>query len=191
MNTENIYIGQIKRTHGVRGEVQLILRSGIELRTKKIKFLLVSEKNSEPVPWFPESISVHTAGFLIKFEGINSEKDARRFSGARVFCSADAVKETKDFSIEGFAVEDKNLGVIGHVAALIEYPGQLILSVVNAGAQEILLPMNKEFVREIDEKKKIVFYDAPEGLVDVYLTTGLEDKDDGENDEEDSKEELN
>lgn len=187
MSNEPVYIGEIKRTHGVRGEVQLKLRDGIELNTGKIKFLLLSEKNAQPVPWFPEKFTPYAGGFIVKFETVNTEKDARRFAGSKVFCDAEAAEETEEVSLEGFEVEDENMGVIGNVASVMEYPSQIILAVITKDGKEILLPYNEQFVVEVDEEEKRIIYSAPEGLLDVYLNPGGPEEGEEDKDEEDER----
>lgn len=181
---EAIHIGIIKRTHGVKGEVQLSLRKGIELLVPKVKFLLLSEKNEQPVPWFPEKFTAAPGGYIVKFEGIQSEKEAKKLNGRQVFCSRQAIREEND-SIEGFTVEDKRAGTLGTIAAVTEFPGQIIMTVISAEGKEILLPLNNEFVVNIDPAARKVLYDAPEGLIEIYLKAGIdtEERDDGDGDE--------
>ena len=34
---------------------------------------------------------------------------------------------------------------------------------------EILIPINDEFIKEVDRKNKTIVVDTPEGLIDLYL----------------------
>jgi 16S rRNA processing protein RimM len=35
--------------------------------------------------------------------------------------------------------------------------------------KEIILPLVEDFIEKIDENEKKLFFNAPEGLIDVYL----------------------
>ena len=35
--------------------------------------------------------------------------------------------------------------------------------------KEVILPLVEDFVQRIDEKEKKLYYNAPEGLIDLYL----------------------
>ena len=48
-------------------------------------------------------------------------------------------------------------------------PGQQMFSVI-INEQEVLLPFTEDLIVKIDHKAKTIFYEAPEGLIDIYTS---------------------
>jgi len=69
----------------------------------------------------------------------------------------------------GYKVFDSVHGEIGVVDHIEESPNNPLL-VIHSGKKEILLPLNGDFLESIDEEKREVHIDAPEGLIDFYLS---------------------
>jgi 16S rRNA processing protein RimM len=66
----------------------------------------------------------------------------------------------------GCEVFKQNGELIGTVDEIVKLPGQDLLSVSKAGAQ-VLIPMVKQIVIEIDVLAKKIVVNPPEGLLDV------------------------
>ena len=72
-------------------------------------------------------------------------------------------------AITGYKVFDSEHGEIGVVDHIEESTNNPLL-VIHSGKKEILLPLNGDFVESIDHEKREVHIDAPEGLIDFYLS---------------------
>ena len=68
----------------------------------------------------------------------------------------------------GFSVVDKEKGNIGICKEFIDISRQLIMQ-VEFEDKEILIPAVDEILKELDREKKIIYIEAPEGLIDIYL----------------------
>jgi 16S rRNA processing protein RimM len=184
--SETVFIGKLKKVHGLKGEVMIQLDAAIELDTSKIKFFLLAEKFGAPVPFFFTSLLPHGDNLLVHFENINSPADAKKLMNRDVHVNEDAVisHETEDTfqDLVDFDVEDKNFGSVGKINSVLQMPSQIIFSITHASGKEILLPATEEFIAEIDEEKKILRYEAPAGLIELYLGLGGDDEDEDEND---------
>jgi len=66
----------------------------------------------------------------------------------------------------GCEVFKQNGELIGTVDEIVKLPGQDLLSVSKAGAQ-VLIPMVKQIIIEIDVSAKKIVVNPPEGLLDV------------------------
>jgi len=66
----------------------------------------------------------------------------------------------------GFALFDKVLGPIGIVEGIEEYPNQLLIKTRYLGT-EVLIPAVEAFITEIDEAKRTIYLQLPEGLLDI------------------------
>jgi 16S rRNA processing protein RimM len=66
----------------------------------------------------------------------------------------------------GCEVFQQNGELIGKVDEIVKLPGQDLLSVSRSGAQ-VLIPMVKQIIIEIDVLAKKIVVNPPEGLLDV------------------------
>jgi 16S rRNA processing protein RimM len=76
-------------------------------------------------------------------------------------------------------VRDEVYGEIGKIKDVIELPHQTILQIMK-GYTEILVPLNKEILKNVDRINQIIQIKAPDGLIDIYISTNDEEQDDGE-----------
>jgi 16S rRNA processing protein RimM len=68
----------------------------------------------------------------------------------------------------GFTIEDKNFGEVGIIKAINDSTAQALFEIDRHGT-EVLIPMNDEFIVEVNRDKKTIFVETPEGLIDLYL----------------------
>jgi 16S rRNA processing protein RimM len=66
----------------------------------------------------------------------------------------------------GYALVDIALGQIGILKALEELPNQIML-ITRYKDKDVLIPAVEEFIIEIDDKKKLVLLDLPQGLLEI------------------------
>lgn len=163
-------LGFVSRTHGFSGDVVLALSASNPL-PKKLKFIFISVDGGE-VPFLIEKISQSGDTAIAKFEDVADTKDASKITGCEIFGEKKLFKKTgniaDDFSaLSGFMVFDQTLGNIGLVSEVIEVAGQLLLMIKKDG-KEILIPAQAPILSGIDDKKKIISVDLPEGLLEIY-----------------------
>jgi 16S rRNA processing protein RimM len=65
-----------------------------------------------------------------------------------------------------YNVVDKTAGELGQITDLIESTEQALLQVDHNG-DEILIPFVEDFIVKIDKRKKILYLNLPEGLIDL------------------------
>ncbi|MBC7862517.1 MAG: 16S rRNA processing protein RimM [Bacteroidia bacterium] len=171
--SEHIFIGKLKKIHGLKGELYLELKEEAEIDFEEIKFLLLAEKNASPVPFFTSYLLPHSTGYLVKFENVNSQADAKQFLNRDVFAEDIFILQDEEendlFSLQGYLVHDKLFGEVGKISSVLEMPGQLIFTVVHSSGKEILLPANEKMILSIDKINSVIEYEAPEGLIELYL----------------------
>ena len=61
---------------------------------------------------------------------------------------------------------DKEVGEVGVIEEILDMPQQE-MTLIRYKKREVLIPLNEELILEIDEKKKQVMVDLPEGLLDL------------------------
>lgn len=168
---EAFAVGAIVKTKGLKGEmlVHLFVDFADELDTGT--FFI--EINGRLVPHFTRSFSLpKPATAYLQLEDIDHIDQAQKLVKKTIYLSNDQLPEGDDeftfADLEGFSAHDKNKGEIGTIIRIEEYPQQWIAT-LHTQNREILVPLNEDFIVEIDEEQEKLYLDLPEGLVDIYL----------------------
>jgi len=77
-----------------------------------------------------------------------------------------AKKKDLNQSIIGYMILDETLGEIGPVEELMELPQQLLLQ-THYNGKEVLIPAVEAIIVDIDDNKKVVKVNLPEGLLEM------------------------
>ncbi len=159
-------IGYLSKTHGVKG--QLILRADKEVYFEEVKVVFL-ESSTGLAPHFVKKISPNNVGFIIELEETDTVEKAKLLIGKKIFVDAELVELVEeDSDWVGFELSDKNFGDIGKVFEVNDNGFQILLSIMHKN-KEIILPLVNDFIEKIDETERKIYYNAPEGLIDVYL----------------------
>ena len=91
--------------------------------------------------------------------------------GKKAFALSDFILEDDESLKEfiGYAIIDTKLGNIGNIADVDEKTDNAIIKVIHPTGVEIILPFNDDFIIEIDDDLKTIEFNAPEGLINMYL----------------------
>jgi 16S rRNA processing protein RimM len=164
-------VGYFKKTHGVYGELVLEYEPQFEYSIENASRFFV-ELDGLLVPFF-----VLENGFRFKtensaiiiFDGVDSEKYAKRMVGSSVFLFKNEIVEMPDEELElnliNYLLIDEVRGEIGIIEKVDDYSGNIVLT-VNYRTQELLVPFNEDFLIEIDEKNKTLKLKLPDGLIE-------------------------
>ena len=167
-------IGYFSKVHGYKGELTAALDTGDIHDYEDLEILFLDIKGTL-VPYFVESLEYKTnTAAKVKLEGIDTEEKAKALVKSTIYInrsdmSAPDTDRAALRAIEGFRVFDTEHGDIGVVERIEESPNNPLLVILH-GKKEILLPLNGDFFESIDEEKREVHIDAPEGLIDFYLS---------------------
>jgi 16S rRNA processing protein RimM len=167
MNTEEI--GYISKTHGLKGHVILRLNELVNI-DENIKSIFL-DLNGSQVPYFIEECRPNNAGYIIKLETIDVVDMSKKLIGKKAFALSDFILEEDESLKEfiGYAIIDSKLGNIGNIADVDEKTDNAIIKVIHPSGVEIILPFNDDFIIEIDDDLKTIKFNAPEGLIEMYL----------------------
>lgn len=167
------YLGQIVKKYSFKGEVLAKLDTDEPELYENLDSILLNLRNNL-VPFFIESCQLHKSELLrIKFEDIDTEADADALIKSELYLPLDLLPELDAdkfyfHEIIGFTVKDENFGIVGTVKSINDSTAQALFEIDRDGI-EILIPMNDEFIVEVDKKNKIILVNTPEGLIDLYL----------------------
>ncbi len=170
---DSIYIGQIAKLHGYKGGVSLFLDVTHPEEYMDMESFFV-EIDGILTPFFVESFKLKNKGFAaVKFQGVDSEQEARSLLKKKVFIPESELKELDeskfyDHEVIGYEVEDIVKGGIGKVTAIADLKQNPLL-VIEFKDKEILLPIFEGLIVNVDRKLKRLKVKAPDGLIDLYL----------------------
>ena len=164
-------IGRLVAVHGLQGELVLLHRLGKKTSLKGLKMIFVEEKKDEMLPWFIQSTRVKgPEEILVKLEGLDTKEAARRVVQKEVWLrEADFEQfagKSAPISLVGFRLVDGSTD-LGEILEVIEQPHQVLCKILIDG-NEALIPIHEQTLRKVDQKKREVHVELPDGLLDVY-----------------------
>jgi 16S rRNA processing protein RimM len=68
----------------------------------------------------------------------------------------------------GMKAFDEKFGEIGVISRVDDFSGNFVITVVHPRA-EIMIPFSDEVIQSIDEVKREIFLNCPNGLIEIYL----------------------
>jgi 16S rRNA processing protein RimM len=160
-----IVAGTVDKTHGTKGELRITL--SIDKPFKEWAFLEIQGK---PVPFYIQSIqSTFDDGALLRLQDVDSVEKASAYIGHTLLALRGKRKKAEVYAEDnftGFKLIDEQLGEIGTVEAIEEYPNQLLIRTQYKG-EEVLIPAVEAFIQEINEDEKTIYLQLPEGLLEI------------------------
>ncbi|SHI39027.1 ribosome maturation factor RimM [Algibacter luteus] len=167
------YLGKIVKKYSFKGEVLVKLDTDQPELYENLDAIFLELRNNL-VPFFIESSQLHKSELLrIKFEDVDTEADADSIMKIGLYLPLDLLPKLEGnkfyfHEVIGFIIEDKNFGEVGKITGINDSTAQALFEIDRNGI-EILIPMNDEFIVEVDRDQKTIIVDTPEGLIDLYL----------------------
>lgn len=173
MSDEFIAIGYFPRIHGFKGNLQFKGTADFPISYLDLEAMYV-EMPMGVVPFKIEHIThKRNNEYIVKLLGINTDLDAKNMSGKGVVLSRELIpsnNSSEDFyhhEIEGFKVFNY-ANLIGLVIAVMDVPGNPLLEIrSNSDEEDILIPLQDDFIVKIDKKGKEIHLELPEGILDL------------------------
>jgi 16S rRNA processing protein RimM len=167
-------IGRITRTHGVKGNLVVILDVDDPSRYKKTKTVHVL-MNGLFVSHEVTSFSINGKNAIIHIKNFDTVEDASIFLKSEIYLPLDELPKLKGNRIYfheaiGMMVTDEIEGKLGPIVKIMDLPEQPV-AVVDFDGKELLFPFLTLFFKNIDRKNKELLVRLPEGLVDIYRNT--------------------
>ncbi len=165
-------IGKLVATHGFKGDLVLLHELGKKTSLKGLKTIFLENKTNSFLPWFIQSVKIRNEKeVLLKLEGIDSKETATALLQKQVWLPEEDFKKyaarTAPASMLGYEVIDQG-NSLGKILELIEQPHQLLCRLDIRG-KEVLIPLHEDSLRKVDHKKKEIWVEIPDGLLDIYL----------------------
>lgn len=165
-------IGFTKKTHGVAGEIKIAIEEVYEDLFLEADRVFLEIKGAK-MPFFIENIR-GGGELIVHFEDVKNKEEAWLLQSKGVFlptAEIPASLEAPDDGLEygdlgGYTMIDKEVGEVGVIEEILDMPQQE-MALIRYKKREVLIPLNEELILDIDEKKKQVMVDLPEGLLDL------------------------
>ena len=174
MNENNYYyLGKVTRKFSFKGELIVFLDTDTPSHYYGLKKIFLKVDNSY-IPYFISKISKYKNNSVrVKFEDVKNESEAMELINYEIFLPIEELPklEGKKFyyhEVIGFKVIDINHGEIGEITHINDQTPQHLFVVISSG-KEILIPINDDFILDLDRINKIVNLKIPEGLLKIYM----------------------
>ena len=120
-----------------------------------------------------ESIRLNGNRATVRFENLTPE-ESLKLIGKELYLPLALLPKLEGnkfyfHEVIGFGVVDEEKGDIGIIETVIEYPAQPIFS-IKYDQKEILIPIIDKIIQKVDREAKIIYINAPVGLIDLYLS---------------------
>ena len=169
---EEVYkIGLFNKPHGIHGELQFTFTDDIFDRVDCD--YLICLLDGIFVPFFIEEYRFRSdSTALVKLEGIDTAERARMFTNVEVYFPVEHAEEAEDGELSwnffvGFRMEDVRHGELGEVVEVDTTTVNTLFVVEQEDGEELLIPAQEEFIVEINQEKKLITVELPEGLLNL------------------------
>lgn len=170
--SEFTQIGHTKKAHGTIGEIKVAIEEDFEDHFIDTDCVWLEIKGSK-MPYFIEEIR-GGGDLIVKFEGVDNRDQAIAIQSRSMFVKSEDLEEIATTPktglayehYEGFEIIDQNAGPIGFIKEVIDLPQQE-MAVVEYEGRELLIPLHPQFITRIDDEKREVLMNLPEGLLEL------------------------
>lgn len=173
MKNEQMVIGQIVNTHGVRGAVKVVPFTDDMTRFEDLEWVYVKKENQDQLEKYNISrVQYHRNKFvLIRFKDVFTVEDAEKFKNALIIIDRDMAIELPEDTyficdLIGLKVNTLDGRTLGNIVDVISTGANDVYVVKDASEKEILLPAIKDVVKVIDIENNFMLVELLEGLID-------------------------
>lgn len=178
---EEVYkIGLFNKPHGIHGELQFTFTDDIFDRVDDCDYL-VCLLDGIYVPFFMEEYRFRSdSTALVKLEGVDTAERARMFTNVEVYFPVKHAEEAEEGELTwnffiGFQMKDVNHGSLGEVVDVDTATINTLFVVEREDGEELLVPAQEEFIVEINQQKREIIVELPDGLLHLEELEDLED----------------
>ena len=148
MNVEECYyLGYTSKLHGKQGELIIKLDVDFSEECKKLEsvFIQMNKKDTSLIPFFITKSQLQNNGtLLVKIDDVDDTTNAKLLVGKSVYIPTSSLPSLSGnqfyhHEVIGFKMIDTQLGEIGQLQQILNFPRQAIFEVMNTDEKEILL----------------------------------------------------
>lgn len=169
-------VGKLLKTHALKGELNVML--DIDPGYLEEGNPVILDIDGIYVPFYAESVRTKGSfSYLVKFEGIDSEIEAKKLVNKTIFALRDKLKEfmldnyDEEYALYddliGWTIRDREAGVIGKVVEIDTNTENELFIVETPDGNTVYIPLTEDFIEKMDEELKTITMNLPEGLLDL------------------------
>ena len=167
---EELQVGVITQTHGIRGEVKVFPTTDDVNRFQKLKEVIL-ETGKERLTLTVAGVKFFKQYVILKFREYDSINDVEKYKGARLLVPREkAVKLQKDeyfvADLIGMQVVTEDGEPFGRLKNVLETGANDVYVVETTEGKEVLLPAIRECVLQVDMEKGVITVHIMDGLLD-------------------------
>lgn len=162
-------VGTISSTHGIKGEVKVYPTTEDLRKFSQLKHLTLYT-GYDYINLEIEGVKYFKNQAILKFKGIDNINDIEKYKGKELFVSREnAVKlEENEYYVAdliGSTVISDETDELGHLTEVIKTGANDVYVVTTDDGKEILLPVIRECILDINIEKKIIKVHLMDGLL--------------------------
>lgn len=173
---ERFQVGAIASVHGVKGEVKVFPTTDEPEKFKKLKTVLIKTEKAE------REIALQSVKFfknmvIVKFEGIESPEEARKYRGATLWIPRTAAvplerNEYYQADLIGLSVLTEDGETLGTLTDVLETGANDVYEITMPDRRTVLFPAIKECVKEVDLESGRMTVHVMNGLLELARESG-------------------
>ena len=171
LNKENlIFLGTLLKPHGIHGDMILKLNNLHPDNLPEIKSIFI-EIEGLIIPFFiSQYTDINESSILVGLDDIKSNEEAKKLIGCKIYITKDILDipdnlHLKSPDLIGYVVIDRKHGNLGKITDFLNITDNPLFKVTGKG-KELMIPAHSDIILKIDNKKKTVTTEVPEGLLD-------------------------
>lgn len=170
MENNMLRVGIYANTHGIAGEIKVYPTTDDVQRFKKLKKVYL-DTGTDMLEWEIASVKFFKNMVILKFKDIHNINDIEKYKGKDLYIKREqAVPLAEDeyflCDIIGALVVTEDGTELGKVKEVLQTGANDVYVVEDKKKKEILIPVIKDCVLDIDVEKKMVKVHLMPGLVD-------------------------
>lgn len=167
--SDELQVGVITQTHGVRGEVKVYPTTDDAARFKKLKEVIM-DTGRERLTLKIEGVKFFKQFVILKFQGYDSINDIEKYKRSRLLVPREqAVKLKKDeyfvADMIGLRIETDEGEEFGILKDVLQTGANDVYVAERADGTEVLLPAIRECILAVDIEKRIMRVHIMDGLL--------------------------
>ena len=180
MKKEDCYfLGKITRRHGLQGNVFLKLDTDQPEMYNKLDSIFI-EINGLLVPFFVAKQSWSKGDTLIISYKNSTEALVDQTIGRDVFMPLSTLPKLSGnkfyyHEVIGFEIREEDGKTCGNIVSINDQTAQHYY-ILDLAGKEIIIPIIKDWILELNREEKYLKMQLPEGLMDVFLVPSKKDE---------------
>ena len=178
-------LGMITKPYGFKGDVVFFVDADEPHRYGNLESIWI-ETSTGLVPFFFQSLRSHSDRFVAHLEGVDTEAEAQRLSGCKVYLPEKLLVPLDESAFyfheaKGWTLHDlETVSDVGTIERVLDHGAYPLLE-VDCDGKEVLVPLPDHLEIIVERDAGVLKVRLPLGLLDVYLLPSENDEGPDEN----------